>query len=144
MHGQTSPTGRTHARRLSKTMTEAEQALWRRLRGRQLGVKFRRQHPFGRYVLDFVCLERMLVIEVDGSQHVDAAIQDAARTRDLERAGFRVLRFWNNEVLTEMEAALERIWRELEASSSRRGYAPSPSQPPLEGGKATSLRIRRR
>ncbi|MFZ5512286.1 MAG: endonuclease domain-containing protein [Pseudomonadota bacterium] len=102
-------------------MTDAERKLWHRLRGEQPGVKFRRQHPFENYILDFVCLEKKLVVEVDGSQHAQAIAGDAARTTALERAGFRVLRFWNNEVLEETEAVLERIMQELKN--------PSPSCP---------------
>ena len=75
-----------------------------------MGLKFRRQHPFGDYILDFVCLEKKPVIEVDGGQHGDQAVQDEMRTKALERVGFRVLRLWNNEVLQHIEAVRERIW----------------------------------
>ena len=122
MHGQTDATSKTFASRLRKTMTDAERKLWQHLRGEQLGVKFRRQHPFQGYILDFVCLECQLVIEVDGSQHADGAARDAARTDVLERAGFRVVRFWNNEVLVQMDAVVECIVRELNPSPS----CPSP------------------
>ena len=91
-------------------MSEAEQALWHRLRGCQIyGLKFRRQHPFGDYILDFVCLENKLVIEVDGGQHEEQAGYDEHRTQMLQAAGFRVLRFWNNEVLKEIESVKEKI-----------------------------------
>ncbi|GIX29175.1 endonuclease domain-containing protein [Pelomicrobium sp. G1] len=103
-------------------MTDAERKLWHRIRREQLGVKFRRQHPFENYILDFVCLEQKLIVEVDGSQHAQALAQDAARTAALEAAGFRVLRFWNNEVLQETEAVLERILQALHPSPS----CPSP------------------
>ncbi len=102
-------------------MTDAEHALWRRLRAKQLGAKFRRQHPFGPYFLDFVCLEHKLVVEVDGGQHADQQAYDHARTDMLERAGFRVLRFWNNDVLCQTDAVVEAIYLALD---------PSPSQPP--------------
>ncbi|NMG46150.1 DUF559 domain-containing protein [Aromatoleum toluvorans] len=115
-------TSKIFANRLRKTMTDAERMLWQHLRARQLGVKFRRQHPFQGYILDFVCLERGLVIEVDGSQHVDAAVRDAIRTDVLESAGFRVVRFWNNEVLTQTDSVVECIARELNPSPS----CPSP------------------
>ncbi|MBI1907543.1 MAG: endonuclease domain-containing protein [Rhodocyclales bacterium] len=118
MHGQTSTTNKIFASHLRKTMTDAERKLWRHLRGEQLGAKFRRQHPFQGYVLDFVCFERGLVIEVDGSQHADAAVKDAVRTDVLERAGFRVLRFWNNEVLTQTDAVLACIAKALNPSPS--------------------------
>ncbi|MBC9072676.1 DUF559 domain-containing protein [Thauera sp. CAU 1555] len=120
MHGQTAPTAKTFATHLRTTLTDAERKLWQRLRGRQLGTKFRRQHPFQGYVLDFVCLEHRLVVEVDGSQHAEAVQHDAARTQVLAHAGFRVLRFWNNEVLMETDAVIEAILGALN---------PSPPQP---------------
>jgi very-short-patch-repair endonuclease len=116
-------------RKLRTEMTNAEKALWRVLRGRQvMGLKFRRQHPFSDYILDFVCLESKLVIEVDGGQHGDRAQYDEIRTRDLRRVGFRVLRFWNNEVLQEIEAVKETILKAVEEQKSH----PLPN-PPLEG-----------
>ena len=91
-------------------MSDAEQALWHLLRCRQIsGLKFRRQHPFGDYILDFVCLENKLVIEVDGGQHGRQAEYDENRTQKLQMAGFRVLRFWNNDVLKEIESVREKI-----------------------------------
>jgi very-short-patch-repair endonuclease len=75
--------------------------------------KFRRQHAFGRYVLDFVCISAKLVVEIDGSQHAESTEYDEERTRLLVTAGFRVLRFWNNEVLCETGAVMEKIWQEL-------------------------------
>jgi very-short-patch-repair endonuclease len=101
-------------RLLRSNMTDAECALWKRLRGCQLnGCKFRRQHPFGDFILDFVCLEAKLVIEVDGGQHNGSA-QDLDRDQVLENAGYRVMRFWNNQVLNEIESVVESIWLELE------------------------------
>ena len=101
-------------RKLRKAMTDAEKKLWRQLRGKQFdGHKFRRQHPFGDFILDFVCLEAKLVIEVDGGQHNESA-QDLVRDQTLQKAGFRVMRFWNNQVLNEIEAVVEAIWLELE------------------------------
>ena len=95
-------------------MTDAERALWRVLGCRQVsGLKFRRQHPFDDYVLDFVCLENKLVIEVDGGQHGKRAKEDEIRTQKLLAAGFRVLRVWNNQVLQEIEAVKERIWKNV-------------------------------
>ncbi|MGH8809160.1 MAG: endonuclease domain-containing protein [Noviherbaspirillum sp.] len=101
-------------------MTDAESRLWHRLRGEQLGAKFRRQHPFENYILDFVCLDRRLIIEVDGSQHADDAAYDDARTAALNLAGFKVMRFWNNEVLNETDVVVQAIWDALN---------PSPPQP---------------
>ena len=101
-------------RRLRNNMTDAELRLWQCLRRRQMdGFRFRRQHPFGNYILDFVCLEKMLVIEVDGGQHGENVERDKARTVRLSAAGFRVLRFWDNEVLGDIEAVKESIWRIL-------------------------------
>ena len=91
-------------------MTDAERALWRILRSRQLeGFKFRRQHSIGRYVVDFVCLERKVVIEVDGGHHAERFEADSERTKYLESEGFRVIRLWNNEVLTEMEGVAAQV-----------------------------------
>ena len=77
-------------------MTDAERLLWQAFRNKQInGVKFRRQHPFDDFILDFVCLEKKLVIEVDGGQHSDCQVLDRTRTEKLEKAGFHGLRFWN-------------------------------------------------
>ena len=106
--------GNSLQRKLRRGMTDAERRLWGALRLQQVGGhKFRRQHPFGDYILDFVCLERRLVIEVDGGQHQEMQEEDQARTEVLEKAGFRVLRFWNNEVLEQLDSVMERIWIEL-------------------------------
>jgi very-short-patch-repair endonuclease len=111
-------------------MSEAERALWHHLRGRQInGLKFRRQHRFSDYILDFVCLENRLVIEVDGAQHGQQKRYDENRTQELQAAGFRVLRFWNNEVLKDLGSVKEKIWlvvQELEPHL--------PPNLPLEGG----------
>ncbi|MGH8120224.1 MAG: endonuclease domain-containing protein, partial [Gammaproteobacteria bacterium] len=94
--------------------TDAEQMLWQALRQRQLkNYKFRRQYPYGDYVLDFVCLEAKLVIEVDGGQHQEQFGYDIKRTRWLEHQGFQVLRFWNNEVMFDLDNVLEVVWRSL-------------------------------
>ena len=90
--------------------TDAERLLWAKLRDRRLdGVKFRRQHPIGPYITDFCCPEGRLVVEVDGGQHAQRAASDEDRTQYLAEAGYRVLRFWNPEVLTQTQAVLERI-----------------------------------
>ncbi len=114
------------SRGLRRNMTDAERALWQQLRGRQIkGYKFRRQHPFGDFILDFVCLEAKLVIEVDGGQHNDA-LKDLVRDRAFTQAGFRVMRFWNNQVLNELESVVDAIWLALEEPHPHPG-------PPLEG-----------
>ena len=90
--------------------TDAERLLWAKLRDRRLdGMKLRRQHPVGPYITDFCCTEGCLVVELDGGQHALRATSDDARTRYLAEAGYRVLRFWNPEVLTQTQAVLERI-----------------------------------
>ena len=117
-------------RKLRHNMTDAELRLWRYLKGRQMsGYKFRRQHPFEDYVLDFVCLEAMLIIEVDGAQHAHNTISDRARTKNLKEAGFKVMRFWNNEVLEQMEAVKESIWRALENCDPSPPQSSDPSPP---------------
>jgi len=99
------------------------------------GYKFRRQHPFGDFILDFVCLEKMLVIEIDGGQHQENQASDSERTEKLAGAGFRVLRFWNNEVLGQLEAVKERIWMELQKT----GDAHPHPNPLLEGEGAKEI-----
>jgi very-short-patch-repair endonuclease len=108
------------ARKLRRTMTDAERKLWARLRGSQIeGLKFRRQQPIGHYVVDFCCLDPKLVVEVDGGQHAAHAEKDAARTEFLERSGYTVLRFWNHDVLCDTDAVVERIWIALRLSGDR-------------------------
>ena len=103
-----------YARELRNNATQAEQRLWRYLRGRQLNnFKFRRQRPIGRYICDFVCLEAMVVVELDGSQHVTDAPYDAIRDAFLRSSGLRVLRFWNGDVLSQTESIVETIYEAL-------------------------------
>lgn len=100
------------ARNLRTHSTDAERLIWYRVRGGRLaGLKFRRQHPCGPYVADFVCEEKSLVIEIDGGQHASHAARDMKRTKFLEAQGYRVLRFWNNEVLGNLDGVLEVILR---------------------------------
>jgi very-short-patch-repair endonuclease len=97
------------ARRLRKYSTDTEQYLWRHIRGRQMeGFKFRRQHPIGGYVVDFVNLENRLVVELDGSQHLNNP-KDKIRDEWLKAEGYRVLRFWDNEVFNNIEGILNVI-----------------------------------
>jgi very-short-patch-repair endonuclease len=101
------------ARELRKGMSDAERKLWRVLRGKQIdGVRFRRQHPLGRYIVDFVCLERRLVIEVDGGQHTedDHVASDTARDRWLAAEGYRVMRVTTVDVHTNLEGVGDTIW----------------------------------
>jgi very-short-patch-repair endonuclease len=120
------------ARELRKQQTNAESALWRRLRARRFhGVKFRRQYPIGPFVVDFCCAEAALVIEIDGGQHAANRRADASRTRYLNELGYTVLRFWNNEVLAAEESALARIADALGLilSPRLRGTGENPSSP---------------
>jgi len=105
----------THrARALRGRMTDAEKTLWWRLRHDQLGVRFRRQHPIGPYVVDFACLPSKLIVEVDGGQHADPATGDRQRDAWLRARGYTVLRFWNHDVLGEIDAVVAQIWREVQ------------------------------
>jgi len=108
------PSTKDFSRKLRSEMTEAELYLWQHLRARQLhGFKFRRQHPVGKYILDFACTDVKLAIEVDGGQHNELQNQDNERTAWLETQGWKVLRFWNNEVLQNIEGVLEQVYNEL-------------------------------
>ena len=101
---------KTLARKLRRDTTDAERLLWRHLRDRRLGgCKFRRQLEIEPYIVDFACLESKLIVEADGGQHTDQEKEDAARTEHLERLGYRILRFWNHEILNDIESVLDRI-----------------------------------
>ncbi|HEX2152819.1 MAG TPA: endonuclease domain-containing protein [Acidimicrobiia bacterium] len=100
-----SPLRTERARRLRRAMTEAETVVWNQLRGRQLHCRFRRQHVIGPYIVDFVCMRHRWILEIDGSQHLES-VYDDVRTRWLEDQGFVVMRFWNNEVLGNLEMVL--------------------------------------
>jgi very-short-patch-repair endonuclease len=102
-------------------MTDAERKLWKYLRGGQLcGMKFRRQHPIPPYIADFCCMELMLLVELDGSQHTPG--NDATRTRYLESCGWQIIRFWDNDVLLCTEAVVEAIWNTV----AHRTLTPTP------------------
>jgi very-short-patch-repair endonuclease len=134
MKGQTNHYVLAHRlqRQLRNDPTDAEKVLWRHLRARQLGgSKFRRQHPYGDFILDLVCIEAKLVIEVDGGQHIENA-GDRQRDAFLAQAGFQVLRFWDNEVLQETDSVLERILLALSLPHP-------PSNSPLEGGRVDAF-----
>jgi very-short-patch-repair endonuclease len=111
------------SRSLRRNQTEAEKRLWYHLRNRALtGWKFRRQHPIGPHIADLVCIEARLVVEIDGGQHQERVDQDSRRTVSLEAHGYRVIRFWNNDVLSNTEAVLSAILAAL-------GPSPQPSPP---------------
>jgi len=114
-------------------MTDAERRLWHHIRDRQLGGwKFRRQHPVGSFIVDFICVEKKVVIEVDGGQHAENEDADTRRSAYLKKMGYQVLRFWNNEVLQETEAVLTTIFDSLADAPPH----PSPLPPP--GGEGVS------
>ena len=120
------------ARNLRKNQTDAESALWAELRSRQLsGHRFKRQHPIGPYIVDFVCLESNLVVELDGGQHQISIEYDAERSKYLNQHGFSVLRFWNNQVLTEIEGVKEAILLALTRYTEKPNPHPNPL--PCEG-----------
>ena len=103
------------ARFLRGNPTDPERILWQRLRRRQIsGHRFRRQRPIGSYVVDFVCLERRVIVEVDGGQHAERACYDANRSSWLSSHGFRVLRFWNHDVLARTDSVCEAIRQVLD------------------------------
>ncbi len=142
------------ARELRRKQTDAEKFVWRQLRGRRFaGFKFRRQVPLGNYIVDFVCFEGRLIVELDGGQHNESGHRTYDEQRDgwLRAQGFKVVRFWNHEVFTEWEVIEEVIWRELQRAPSppaplpprERGVSePSPPAPlpPGERGVAESSR----
>ena len=113
----------TKAKVLRKQQTDAERLLWRHLRDRRfVGYKFRRQVAIGNYIADFVCLKYLLIIEVDGGQHLEQLRYDDIRTCYLESLGFRVIRFWNNEVLGNIAGVLDALT--LALSRRERGLDP--------------------
>lgn len=117
----------TFRRQLRKTQTDAEKLLWSRLRNRLfLGLKFRRQHDVGKFIADFCCPDQKLILEIDGGQHSENKLLDQKRTEYLEMRGYRVLRFWNHDVLGSLDSVLEKIQLNLKA-------APHPS--PLPTGE---------
>ena len=102
------------ARQLRRNQTDAEKYLWSRLRNRQLeGFKFRRQVPIGRYVVDFICSDKNLIVELDGGHHADQVSADQERSRELGNRGYHVIRFWNNDVLANADGVLESICETL-------------------------------
>jgi very-short-patch-repair endonuclease len=134
MHNQPTPNAQANARTLRREMTDSERRLWSRLRMEQLGVKFRRQHPVGNYVVDFACLDPKLVVELDGSQHADQMGYDQQRDQFLREQGFGVLRFPTNEPFLNLDGVLTVIASEI----SERGRPPS--QPSPGGGRSEQPR----
>ena len=122
------PVLKERRRELRRNQTDAEKTLWARLRNKQFfGLKFFRQYSYGHYILDFYCPENMLAVELDGGQHnlPESREYDAERTAYLNANGVEVVRFWNNDVLCEMEGVLERLTQKVTSKAN-------PSQPPLK------------
>ncbi|MDX8395377.1 MAG: cobalamin biosynthesis protein, partial [Mariprofundaceae bacterium] len=125
----------TFARELRQNQTDAEQKLWQCLRNRQLkGFKFRRQYVIDGYIADFACVDAKLIVELDGGQHLEQQTYDAKRSAKLESHGFKVMRFWNDEVLNNTEAVLGVIFEALEDTPS-----PQPSPSKKERGRHVVL-----
>ena len=120
---------------MRQSFTNAEGTMWRLLRSRRfVGFKFRRQVPFRQYILDFVCFERRIVVEIDGSQHAEST-RDATRDRVLRNAGFQTIRYWNNDVMARPVSVLEGIFARLtnleenpSPGASLRSAPPSPTR----------------
>lgn len=105
-----------NAKILRKQSTPMEIKIWNRLRSRRfMGLKFRRQCPLGLYIVDFVCIEKMLIIEIDGGQHNEEKQHeyDKRRTKFLNDLGYTVLRFWNNEILLQFDAVMDQIYQQV-------------------------------
>jgi very-short-patch-repair endonuclease len=123
----------TKAQRLRRQLTDAERKLWSALRNRQLdGAKFRRQQPIGPFIADFVCQERRLIVEADGGQHAESTADDR-RTAFRESKGYRVLRFWNNDILSNLDGVAEVIAAALSTPHPARALRESPSPSRGEG-----------
>ena len=126
---------RQRARQLRNGATDAECQLWRFLRGRQLdGFRFRRQVPIAGYIVDFICPELKLVVELDGGQHVDSFAYDSERTQVLVTRGYRVLRYWNDDVLLRIDDVLADILRHVQSTPPQ----PSPALRAREGAEGES------
>ena len=122
------------ARALRHNQTDAQKKLWRHLRARGLaGCTFRRQHPIGPFIVDLVCMDAMLIVELDGGQHTEQHARDASRTEMLESFGYRVVRFWNDDVLLRTEQVLEQVLIALQGAHPSPSAAPHPS--PLPRGE---------
>ena len=115
-----------NAKKLRAAMTDAERKLWHALRGRGIDAKFRRQVQLGPYIIDFVCFDSKMIVEVDGGQHNESRRDQVRDSYFIER-GYRVLRFWNNDVLSNLEGVLTMIVAAIDPSP---GFAPAGAQPP--------------
>lgn len=113
------PRNRTRAIELRKELTSAERKLWRAIRNDQLGVSFRRQHAIGNYIPDFVCIKKKLIIELDGSQHLEQEEYDEERTKYLNSLGYKVIRFWNNDVTNNIDGIILAILYAMEDETTK-------------------------
>ena len=111
---RSNPKTKHNAIQLRKALTPAERKLWSRIRNDQLEVNFRRQHAIGNFIPDFVCIEKKLILELDGSQHLEQAEYDEERTKYFETLGYKVIRFWNHDVMNNIEGVLLAIMNTLE------------------------------
>ena len=128
MHKRTTPKIFGRAKALHGNMSPAEAKLWKHLRAHRMGdVHFRNQHAIGNYIVDFCAPRKRLIIELDGSQHLDQKEYDDERTRYLEARGYRVLRFWNHDVLNKTDDVLKAIWSVLREENEE---DPLPGLPP--------------
>ena len=136
-HQSVAKCARRNARAMRQSSTDAESVMWRMLRDRRLGTaKFRRQAPFQNFILDFVCFERRLVVEIDGSQHADSK-RDEKRDAALAKEKFRIARYWNNDVLQRREAVLEDLLAKLTRIDPSPGALRAPPSPTRgEGDRA--------
>jgi very-short-patch-repair endonuclease len=135
MRPDSKPSTQKFARDLRNAATEAESTLWQDLRrGKIPGARFRRQVPIGLYIADFACLKNRLVIELDGSQHVDRMTYDQVRSAFLKTQKFRVLRFWNGQVFNEREAVIETIFWAIAHPDWEQELDPPPQPSPFGGG----------
>jgi len=117
---------------LRKEITPQEKILWTKLRNNSLGYRFRRQHSTGNFIADFFCPVKRLIIELDGSQHLDNVESDKERTEYFESLGIRVIRFWNNEVNTNINGVMMKIEEELEQPHSIQPHPPADCRPLLD------------
>jgi BirA family biotin operon repressor/biotin-[acetyl-CoA-carboxylase] ligase len=134
MQDQSTSTAQRNARALRRGMTDSERKLWSALRREQLGVKFRRQHPLGNYIADFACLSPKLIVELDGSQHMEQQNYDARREAFFAAQGFAILRFSSNEPMVNMPGVLMTVFEKLKALA---GDAPIPTFPQWGKEKVT-------
>lgn len=111
---RSNPKTMNFAGKLRKDLTPAERKLWSKIRNDQLGVNFRRQHAVGKFIPDFVCIEKKLILELDGGQHLEQEDYDEERTKYLNSLGYKVIRFWNNDVMKNMDGVILVIMQAVE------------------------------